>query len=562
MSSLKLPSAPNSGLFKQGYQTQSNADGAINRNIQACREISSMVATSIGPCGKNKIIVNHLQKIIITNDAATMLRELDVVHPAVKVLVMASDQQEREMGDNSNYVLVFAGELLSLAEKLVILGLTPTEIIQGYTLANKFALKELESLVVDQVDDVTVKSELLKIVKPIISSKQFGSAEIISELVTEAVLNVLPRGNPQAFNVDSVRVVKIMGSSLESSFVLRGMVFPRPPDSHVKSVKQKSKVAVFTCPIDITTTETKGTVLLHNAQEMLDFSKGEEQQLDTLVKEIHDSGVRVIIAGAGVGELALHYLDRYGLLVIKVPSKFDLRRVCRVCGATPSPRLGALSPEELGEIDVVETTEIGSDQVTVFKQDKNTSSSLTSTIVIRGATQNNLDDIERAIDDGVSAIKGVLKDSRLLPGAGAVEAELVRRVTAYGEKTPGLLQLAIKKFAEAFEFLPRTIADTAGLDTNEVIPKLYAAHTPAEEQSSSEGLSIGINIEAESLEDSLVDISHEGIYDLFISKKNAIDLATEAVNTVLSVDQIIVAKRAGGPVMPQQPRPGNWDQAD
>ncbi|AOA63984.1 Cytosolic chaperonin Cct ring complex subunit theta [Komagataella phaffii CBS 7435] len=562
MSSLKLPSAPNSGLFKQGYQTQSNADGAINRNIQACREISSMVATSIGPCGKNKIIVNHLQKIIITNDAATMLRELDVVHPAVKVLVMASDQQEREMGDNSNYVLVFAGELLSLAEKLVILGLTPTEIIQGYTLANKFALKELESLVVDQVDDVTVKSELLKIVKPIISSKQFGSAEIISELVTEAVLNVLPRGNPQAFNVDSVRVVKIMGSSLESSFVLRGMVFPRPPDSHVKSVKQKSKVAVFTCPIDITTTETKGTVLLHNAQEMLDFSKGEEQQLDTLVKEIHDSGVRVIIAGAGVGELALHYLDRYGLLVIKVPSKFDLRRVCRVCGATPSPRLGALSPEELGEIDVVETTEIGSDQVTVFKQDKNTSSSLTSTIVIRGATQNNLDDIERAIDDGVSAIKGVLKDSRLLPGAGAVEAELVRRVTAYGEKTPGLLQLAIKKFAEAFEFLPRTIADTAGLDTNEVIPKLYAAHTPAEEQSSSEGLSIGINIEAESLEDSLVDISNEGIYDLFISKKNAIDLATEAVNTVLSVDQIIVAKRAGGPVMPQQPRPGNWDQAD
>ncbi|ANZ73962.1 BA75_00318T0 [Komagataella pastoris] len=562
MSSLKLPSAPNSGLFKQGYQTQSNADGAINRNIQACREISSMVATSIGPCGKNKIIVNHLQKIIITNDAATMLRELDVVHPAVKVLVMASDQQEREMGDNSNYVLVFAGELLSLAEKLVILGLTPTEIIQGYTLANKFALNELKSLVVNQVEDVTVKSELLKIVKPIVSSKQFGSAEIISELVTEAVLNVLPRGNPQAFNVDSVRVVKIMGSSLESSFVLRGMVFPRPPDSHVKSVKQKSKVAVFTCPIDITTTETKGTVLLHNAQEMLDFSKGEEQQLDTLVKEIHDSGVRVIIAGAGVGELALHYLDRYGLLVIKVPSKFDLRRVCRVCGATPSPRLGALSPEELGEIDVVETTEIGSDQVTVFKQDKNTSSSLTSTIVIRGATQNNLDDIERAIDDGVSAIKGVLKDSRLLPGAGAVEAELVRRVTAYGEKTPGLLQLAIKKFAEAFEFLPRTIADTAGLDTNEVIPKLYAAHTPTEEESSSEGLSIGINIEAESLEDSLVDISQEGIYDLFISKKNAIDLATEAVNTVLSVDQIIVAKRAGGPVMPQQPRPGNWDQAD
>ncbi|CDK25262.1 unnamed protein product [Kuraishia capsulata CBS 1993] len=552
--SLRMPTAPNAGLFKQGYQTHSNADGAVNRNIQACREISSMVSTSLGPCGKNKIVVNHLSKIFITNDAATMLKELDVVHPAVKVLVMASEQQELEMGDNTNYVLVLAGELLHLAEKLITLGLTPTDIIQGYKLANTLTLKELETLSVDTVQDVTQKSELLKLIKPVIASKQYGLEDSLSELVAEAVLNTLPKKNPKAFNVDSIRVVKIMGASLDSSFVVKGMVFPREPEGHVKNITEKSKVAIYTCPIDISATETKGTVLLHNAKEMLDFSKGEEAQLDQMVKEISDSGVRVVVAGAGIGELALHYLNRYNILVLKVPSKFDLRRISRVCGGVPLARLGAPLPEELGSVDIVETKEIGGDRVTVFRQDQD--SSLTATIVIRGATKNNLDDIERAIDDGVSAIKGVLKDNRLLAGAGAVEAELVKRITAHGEKTPGLLQLSIKKYAEAFEFVPRLLCETSGMNPTEVLPQLYAAH------SGEDSIRQGINIDAESPAEAVFDIKTEQIYDLFAAKRNAINLATDAACTVLSVDQIIVAKRAGGPVMPKQARPGNWDQAD
>ncbi|ODV83972.1 hypothetical protein CANARDRAFT_18866 [[Candida] arabinofermentans NRRL YB-2248] len=557
--SMRMPNAPNAGLFKQGYQNYTNTDGAINRNIQACREISSMISTSIGPCGKNKILVNHLGKIFITNDAATMIKELDVVHPAVKILIMASEQQEQEMGDNTNYVLVLAGELLHLAEKLVVLGLTPTEIIQGYNLANKFVLNELNNLTISKIENYYSKDELLKIIHPVITSKQFGCEDKISDLVVDAVLNVIPKSNPKFFNVDSIRVVKIMGASLDSSYVLKGMVFPREPESHLKKINTTSKVAIYTCPIDITTTETKGTVLLHNAKEMIDFSKGEEDQLDQIVKEIYNSGVRVVIAGAGVGELALHYLDRYGILVLKVSSKFDLRRICRVCGASPLARLGAPMPEEMGSIDVVETKEIGGDRVTVFKQnDETETTSLTSTIVVRGATKNNLEDIERAIDDGVAVIKAVLQDPRLLPGAGSVEAELVKRVTTYGEKTPGLLQLGIKKFAEAFEFLPRILCETSGLDASEVLPRLYASH----DESDSDSLKFGIDINSESVSDSLLDVNEFGIYDSLAVKKNAINLATEAVCTVLSVDQIIVAKRAGGPQMPQQPKPGNWDQDD
>jgi T-complex protein 1 subunit theta len=181
-----------------------------------------------------------------------------------------------------------------------------------------------------------------------------------------------------------------------------------------------------------------------------------------------------VVAGQSIGELALHYLNRYSILVIKVLSKFDLRRLCRVVGASPLARLGAPMPDEMGSIDTVEVVEIGGDRVTVFRQENEITR--TATIVLRGATQNYLDDLERAIDDGVSVIKAITKDSRLVVGAGATEMELLKRVLAIGEKTPGLLQHSIKKFAQAFEIIPRTLAETSGLDATEVLSRLYTAH--------------------------------------------------------------------------------------
>ncbi|EDK39529.2 hypothetical protein PGUG_03627 [Meyerozyma guilliermondii ATCC 6260] len=551
--SLKLPQAPNAGLFKQGYQSHNSADGAIIRNIEAVREISSILLTSMGPSGRNKIIVNKHGRIFVTNDAATMVNELEIVHPAVKLLITASKQQEFEMGDNTNVVIILAGELLNIAEKLIHTGLSVTEIIQGYNMANKYVMETIEKLVVDSVESITETEQLKKVIKPVIAAKQYGNEDAISNLVIDAVKLIMNPKRPQAFNVDNVRVVKIMGASLSSSQVIKGMVFPREPEGHVKNITTKSKVVVFNCPIDISTTETKGTVLLHNAQEMLDFSKGEEQQLDQMCKEISDSGVKVVVAGANVGELALHYFNRYGILVLRVPSKFDLRRVSQVCGATPLPRLGAPMPDEMGEVDVIETREIGGDRVTVFRQ--NESVSRTSTIVVRGATQNSLDDIERAIDDGVNAIKGLIKDNRLLPGAGAVEIELVKLVTQYGEKTPGLMQLAIKNYAKAFEVIPRVLAETSGLDPSETLSTMYAQH------STEGGLVKGVDIDM-STDDNVIDVKKAQIFDLLSTKRFAYDLATEAATTILSIDQIIMAKRAGGPQVPQQRRPGNWDQED
>ena len=393
--------------------------------------------------------------MVLTSDAATILRELDVVHPAAKLLVMASQQQEAEMGDATNLVIVLAGELLKKAEELIRMGLKTSDIVSGYEKAQLFALKVLEDLEVDSVSNLRSTDELSKALSTVVASKQSGSEEILSPLIASAVISILPQ-NPQNFNVDNIRIVKIMGGDLSQSRVIKGMVFGREPDGVVKKAR-KAKVGVFSCPIDTSQTETKGTVLLKNAAELKDFSRGEEEELEKAIKEIYDTGLRVVVAGSTIGDLALHYLNKYGILVIKILSKFELRRICRVCNATPLARLGAPMPDEMGSIDIVETVEIGGDRVTVFRQESDTSTTRTATIVLRGATQNYLDDVERAIDDGVNVIKAVTKDPRLVPGAGATEMQLIERISAFADKTPGLAQYAIRKYAEAFEVIPRTL---------------------------------------------------------------------------------------------------------
>ena len=444
-------------------------DGAVIRNIEACRTIANTVQTSLGPYGRNKIVINHLQKMILTNDAATILRELEVVHPAAKLLVMASQQQEAEMGDATNMVIVFAGELLKKAEELLRMGLKTSEIVSGYEKAGKYALEVLRELEIDRVENIRDQAELAKAIRTVVAAKQSGSEVFLADMVAEAVLAVLPK-EPKNFNVDNIRVVKIMGGSLEQSKVVKGMVFGREPDGTVKKAA-KAKVGVFSCPIDISQTETKGTVLLKSSKELYDFTKGEEAQMETAIKELHDSGLRVVVAGSTVGELAMHYLNRFNILVVKVLSKFELRRLCRVVGATPLARLGAPMPDEMGSVDVVETLEIGGDRVTVFRQENE--QTRTATLVLRGATHNHLDDVERAVDDGVSVVKAITRGPELVPGAGAAEMQLVERITALGDRTSGLAQYAIRKYAEAFEVIPRTLAESAGLDATEVLAKLY-----------------------------------------------------------------------------------------
>ncbi|KAI7890785.1 T-complex protein 1 theta subunit [Mucor mucedo] len=547
---LRVPKSTLPQLFKDGYKFQSGVEEAVLQNIEATHEFAEVVRTSMGPHGRNKMIINHLEKLFVTNDAATIIRELDVVHPAAKLLVMASQQQESEMGDNTNFVVVFAGALLQKAEYLVKMGLHPSEISLGYQLARDRALQILPELEIDQIQSLTDKQELLKIIKAPISSKQYGYEDLLSQLVVEAALNIMPK-NPKDFNVDNIRVVKVMGSSIHDSRVVKGMVFGREPEGSIRETK-KAKIAVFTCPLDITQTETKGTVLIHHASEMLNFSKDEEKQVEKVFADLAEAGVTVVVTGNGIGDLALHYLNRYNIMAVKVLSKFDLRRLCRVIGATALARLGTPMAEEMGACDIVETVEIGSDLVTVFRQEEKDVSTRTTTIVIRGATQNHMDDIERAIDDGVSVIKAATRDNRLLAGAGAVEMELNKRLQEVAAKTPGLNQHAIKKFAEALEIVPRTLCENAGMEATAVLSRLYAAHY----QEDKKGACIGVDIESGM--DGTLNAVEAGIFDSLATKACAMKLAADTAITILSVDQIIMSKPAGGPKPPK--KEAHWDE--
>jgi len=535
---LHVPKAPGfSQMMKEGSRMYSGLEEAVIRNIVACKQLSATVATAYGPVGMNKMVINHLGKLFVTNDAATIIRELEVEHPAAKMMILGSQMQEQEVGDGTNFVIILAGALLEQAEELIQMGLTPTAIAEGYEKALEKAMEVLPSLVCETVEDVHDKVVVNRAIKSAIMSKQYGNENFLAPLIAEACISILP--GKTTFNVDNIRVCKILGGSFYQSSVVQGMVFKRIVEG-VITRSEKAKIAVFTCPIDSVQTETKGTVLIQSSKELMDFSKGEEDLLEREIAAIAATGTKVVVSGGKIGDLCLHYLNKYNIMAVRLSSKFDLRRLCKSINATALPRLTTPSAEELGYADDVFTEEFGDTSVVIFRQDEK--QSRIATIIVRGATDNFLDDIERAIDDGVNNFKSLARDGRLVPGAGAVEVELAKHITQYAETCPGLDQYAIQKFAQALGKFPVVLSDNAGLKTTELVCELVAAH---QEQK----VSSGINVENDG---GLVDSVEAGILDLYVAKYWGMKYATAAACTILRVDQIIMAKRAGGPKPPPQ----------
>ncbi|XP_061309719.1 T-complex protein 1 subunit theta isoform X2 [Pezoporus occidentalis] len=540
-----VPKAPGfAQMLKEGAKHFSGLEEAVYRNIQACKELAQTTRTTYGPNGMNKMIINHLEKLFVTNDAATILRELDVQHPAAKMLVMASHMQEQEVGDGTNFVLVFAGFLLELAEDLLRMGLSVSEVIEGYEKGCKKALEILPDLVCYSAKNLRDVEEVASLLHTPVMSKQYGNEQFLSKLIAQACVSIL--SDSGHFNVDNIRVCKIVGAGISASSVLHGMVFKKETEGDVTSVKD-AKIAVYSCPFDAMITETKGTVLIKNAEELMNFSKGEENLMDLQVKAIADSGANVVVTGGKVADMALHYANKYNLMLVRLNSKWDLRRLCKTVGATALPRLTPPTLEEMGHCDSVYLSEIGDTQVVVFKHEKEDGA--ISTILIRGSTDNLMDDIERAVDDGVNTFKVLTRDKRLVPGGGATEIELAKQITSYGETCPGLDQYAIKKFAEAFEAIPRALAENSGVKANEVISKLYAMHQEGNKN-------VGFDIEAEAA--AVKDMLEAGVLDTYLGKFWGIKLATNAAVTVLRVDQIIMAKPSGGPKPPSGKK--DWDE--
>jgi len=527
-------------LLKDGTKHLSGLEQAVLRNIEAVSQLADKTRTSMGPNGMNKMVINHLDKLFVTHDSATILKELEVIHPAAKVVVMAAKSQEAEIGDGTNFVISFAGELLQQADGLLrMMRLHPSEIITGYKMAMKKALEILEKQVVYTVKDLKSKEEISKAMRAVVGAKQYGYEDALVPLIAEACINALPK-NPLKFNVDNVRVCKIPGASVSDSFLIHGFALQRDTKGTVKHVKN-AKIAIYTCNVDVAQLDTKETIELRSAEELLNFSKSEEKTIEEDINAIAKTGVNVIITSGSFGEMAMHFIERHKMMAIKVSSKFDLRRICKATGATPLVRFGAPVPEEIGTCDAVDVKEIGLTKVIVF--DNRSEKSPISTIVVRGATQNILEELERGIDDGVNVYKALCRDQRLVAGAGAVEMALYRGVLEYADQQKGLEQYAIRKYAEAFQVIPRTLAESAGFFTSDVISKLNAAHSEGK-------TTFGVDIDSVEGKDAV----KAGIYDSYLTKLWGIRLATQAAITVLSVDQIIMARPAGGPKPKPQPR--------
>lgn len=532
------------GMLKDGFKTYDGLYGAVFRNIEAAKAIAGMVRTSLGPNGMNKLVVNHLEKIIVTSDCASILNELEVQHPAAKLLVLAAQMQDNEFGDQTNFVVSFAGELLKLAEELLKNGLHTAEVVTGYQRAYQKTMEILPTLVVRSIDNIRDAEELKTGIRSVLATKQFGYEDILSDLVVQATLTTLsPTAKVPKLNIDSVRIAKLKGGSLDQSNVIKGMVILRDAEGLIKRA-ENAKVAVFGCGIEAAATEAKGTVLLKSAEELLNYNKSEERKMEEVIESIAATGAKVVIANGSISEMAQHFLDKFEIMVVKIQSKFDLRRICGAVRATAAVRLGPPTPEEIGECSLVEVREIGGRKVTVFNQvlDEDTT---VATIAVRASTENVLNDVERALDDGIHSVKTLFHDGRLLAGAGAVELELARQLKAYAEEDKGLDQYAIRKFAEAFEVVPRTLAENSGADATSTIHALNTAHL------AEGGKNIGFNVE-----DSVpFDAAAAHVYDLYATKFNALRLAVDAAITVLKVDQIVMAKPAGGP----KPRSGAQD---
>lgn len=531
-------------LFKDGYKQFSGLEEAILNNTDAVKQFAEILRTSFGPNGMNKIVINHIEKVYVTSDAATIVQELQVEHPAANVVVQAAGMQEKEIGDGSNLVVVFAGELMKKAEELIGIGLHPSDIVAGYDKAIRKALDFLSAMTVETDLDLRSADDLAQACKTAIGSKFFGLEDFLSKKVAEACLIAMPE-NAVEFQCDNVRFCTVLGSNIYDTHVVNGMVTGFKSKTSTKSV-ENSKVLCLATNVGLREMDATQNVLFENASDLLNFAKSEENVVEASIKRIHDMGVRFLILNTKASDLEYHYLNKYQIYTIIIVSKFERRRMCRMTGARMCVTKD-FSPEDLGFVKNVKEVEIGGWRMSRIQQADGESS--VSTIVVRGASENIMNDVKRACADGINTIRAMCRESDFVPGAGATEIELSRLIQDYGSKVSGLDQYAVKAYGEALEVVPRTLAANSGMDFEDTIAKLYAAHSEGKS-------SIGVDV----VNKSTMDAVENKVLDLLVTKKFAMRLATNCAVTILRVDHIIMAKPAGGPKKPT--RQGHWDDDD
>ncbi|ASJ07191.1 thermosome subunit beta [Thermococcus pacificus] len=515
-------------ILPEGTQRYVGRD-AQRLNILAARIIAETVRTTLGPKGMDKMLVDSLGDVVVTNDGATILDRIDLQHPAAKMMVEVAKTQDKEAGDGTTTAVVIAGELLRKAEELLDQNIHPSIIVKGYTMAAEKAQEILEDIAIEVTPDDD--DTLMKIAMTSITGKNAEShKELFAKLAVEAVKQVAEKKDGRyTVDLDNIKIEKKAGESVEESELVRGVVIdkervhPRMP-----SRVEGAKIALINEALEVKKTETDAKINITSPDQLMSFLEQEEKMLKEMVDKIAETGANVLFVQKGIDDLAQHYLAKKGILAVRRVKKSDMEKLAKATGAKIVTNVKDLTPEDLGHADLVEERKIAGESMIFVEGCKNPKA---VTILIRGGTEHVIDEVERALEDALKVVKDVMEDGYVLPAGGAPEIELSIRLDEYAKEVGGKEALAIENFAEALKIIPKTLAENAGLDTVEMLVKVISEHK-------NKGLGIGIDV----FKGEPADMLANGIIEPLRVKKQAIKSASEAAIMILRIDDVIAAK--------------------
>ena len=513
-------------VLKEGTERSKDKEAQYN-NIAAARAVADAVRSTLGPKGMDKMLVDSMGDVIITNDGVTILKEIDVQHPAAKMVVEVAKTQDTECGDGTTSAVVLAGELLKRSEDLIEQNIHPTVITNGFKLAAAKAKEILNDIAIDVENNDEI---LIKVSNTAMTGKSVGGQK--EKLSAIAVAAVRAVADENGVDVDNIKVEKKVGGTIAETELVTGIVIdkqrvhPRMP----KKVKD-AKIALLSTAMEIKKTEVDAQINISDPNAMSAFLQEEENTLKGMVDKVKESGANVVFCQKGVDDLVQHYMAKQGIFCIRRMKQSDMEKMARATGAKIVGNLHEMSADDLGCAETVEERNVGDEEMTFVTGCKNPKA---VSIIIRGGTEHVLDEVERSMHDAIRVISISIEDGKVVAGGGAPEIELNLRLSDYASSVGGREQLAIEAFADAMESIPWTLGKNAGLDGIDVIIALKHAH----EQKG--GTVFGIDLNT----GKAADMVKLNVLEPLRVKTQAISSAAEVANMILRIDDVIASRRA------------------
>jgi len=523
-------------ILREGA-SRSRGQEAQHANIMAAQIVAESVKSALGPKGMDKMLVDSFGDITITSDGRTVLDEMDIQHPAAKMMVEVAKTQDDEVGDGTTTSVIIAGELLAKAETLIEKNVHPTVIIDGYRKAADKALETLEKIAIkiSPTDKKTIKKAAMT---SMASKLVAGSKEYLGEIATSAVLQVAVKsGDGYKVDIDNVKVEKKPGESLTDTKLINGIVLDKEAvHSGMPKRVENAKIALIDTALEIEKTEFDAKINIESPEQMDAFLKQEENMIKDMVEKLVAKGATVILCQKGIDDLAQHFLSRKGILAVRRVKKSDMEALAKATGGQVVTNLNDLSKNDLGYAQLVEERKIGDDKMTFIEGCKNP---LAVTILIRGGTERIVDEADRSLHDALCVVGDIVEEPKILAGGGAPEMEVAKVLKEYAESLPGREQLAVMQFAEALEVIPTTLAENAGLDPIDIISELRANHEKGKVWA---GVDVNIG--------KVGDMEKAGVFEPIVVKKQIIKSCSEAACLILKIDDVIASGKMKAPPMP------------